>query len=182
MVVCLAIGGGASTFMHGLAATGGRTGPAAKREVGGCGGSKRGTPFANCKFQQLASYLGNIWLVTWSVECAALTEHRLDRPSAWGNVKWEARRQSDSLMISNIPALPSPRSTGPARPYTVALSIYLQSDTTFWLHFMFKNNMTWLPEEIAVASPGEPPEEQISELKRKGNGGGIQVLLQSPLL
>ena len=72
-------------------------------------------------------------------------------------------------MISNIPALPSPRSTGPAWPYTVALSIYLQSDTAFWLHFMFKNNMTWLPEEIAVASPGEPPEEQISELKRKGN-------------
>ena len=34
MAVCLAIGGGASTFMHGLAAAGGRAGPAAKREVG----------------------------------------------------------------------------------------------------------------------------------------------------
>ena len=34
MALCLAIGGGASTFMHGLAAAGGRAGPAAKKEVG----------------------------------------------------------------------------------------------------------------------------------------------------
>ena len=93
----------------------------------------------------------------------------------------KAKRLSDDF---KYPSPPLPRSTGPAWPYTVALSIYLQSDTAFWLHFMFKNNMTWLPEEeeeIAV-TPGEPPAEQISELKRKGNGGGIQVLLQSPLL
>ena len=42
---------------------------------------------------------------------------------------------------------------------------------------MFKNNMTWLSEEEEIAvAPGEPPAEQISELRRKGNGGiqGLQ--------
>ena len=69
-------------------------------------------------------------------------------------MKWEARRQSDSddFKYPSAP-LPSLDGTG-GMPYTVALSIYLQSDTAFWLHFMFKNNMTWLPEEIALASSG----------------------------
>ena len=142
-----------SLYLYAWPGRGRRAGPAAKREVGRWLWQLK-TRNAIRELQISTARLLSLKYLVGSVECAALTEDGLDRPSAWGNVKWEARRQSDSLMISNIPALPSPRSTGPAWPYTVALSIYLQSDTAFWLHFMFKNNMTWLPEEIALASSG----------------------------